>query len=111
MLSLINANKWMRMNVYIISRRMNGEGSLILLNVFIYLKANEWRGEVDLNEYICLKANEWRRKVDFESLDSIPSMLSDRSDGYHISDHMNRLIHVPGTLPLVARLPSFIGRI
>ena len=36
-------------------------------------------------------------KVDFESLDSIPSMLSDRSDlafqpgsSGHISDHMNR---------------------
>jgi len=38
------------------------------------------------------QANEWRKKVDFESLDSIPSMLSDRSDGIggHISDHMNR---------------------
>ena len=37
------------------------------------------------------------KKVDFESLDSIPSMLSDRSDlafqpgsSGHISDHMNR---------------------
>ena len=40
----------------------------------------------------------WRKKVDFESLDSIPSMLSDRSDlGYHqgsghIGDHMNRYV-------------------
>ena len=38
-------------------------------------------------------------KVDFESLDSIPSMLSDRSDlafqpgsSGHISDHMNRQV-------------------
>ena len=38
-----------------------------------------------------MQATEWRKKVDFESLDSIPSMLSDRSEGGgHISDHMNR---------------------
>jgi len=42
------------------------------------------------------KEYEWRRKADFESLDSIPSMLSDKSDiGYQqsassISDHMTR---------------------
>jgi len=45
------------------------------------------------------KANEWRRKVDFESLDSIPSMLSDRSEGYHISDHMNRMCLDPDFSP------------
>jgi len=43
--------------------------------------------------------------VDFESLDSIPSMLSDRSDlGYqqgsgHISDHMNRMCLDPDFSP------------
>jgi hypothetical protein len=48
---------------------------------------------------------EWRKKVDFESLDSIPSMLSDRSDlGYqpgsgHISDHMNRMSLDPDFSP------------
>ena len=48
---------------------------------------------------------EWRKKVDFESLDSIPSMLSDRSDlGYapgsgHISDHMNRMCLDPDFSP------------
>ncbi len=41
-----------------------------------------------------MQANEWRKKVDFESLDSIPSMLSDRSEGGgHISDHMNRFTY------------------
>ena len=44
-----------------------------------------------------LKEEAWRRKIDFESLDSIPSMLSDKSDlgcsggSGHISDHMNRI--------------------
>lgn len=43
------------------------------------------------------REQEWRRKMDFESLDSIPSILSDKSDlGYsggsgHISDAMNRI--------------------
>lgn len=46
------------------------------------------------------KANEWRKKVDFESLDSIPSMLSDRSEGGgHISDHMNRMCLDPDYSP------------
>lgn len=51
------------------------------------------------------KEYEWRKKVDFESLDSIPSMLSDRSDlGYqhgsgHISDHMNRMCLDPDFSP------------
>lgn len=44
------------------------------------------------------KANEWRKKVDFESLDSIPSMLSDRSEG-HISDHMSRMCLDPDYSP------------
>ena len=49
---------------------------------------------------------EWRKKVDFESLDSIPSMLSDRGDlGYsqgasgNISDHMNRMCLDPDFSP------------
>ena len=48
---------------------------------------------------------EWRKKMDFESLDSIPSMLSDKSDlGYnqgtgHISDHMNRMCLDPDFSP------------
>merc|ERR1739846_22271 len=44
---------------------------------------------------------EWRKKVDFESLDSIPSMLSDRSDagGGNISDHINRICLDPDFSP------------
>jgi len=52
------------------------------------------------------KEFEWRKKVDFESLDSIPSMLSDRSDlafqpgsSGHISDHMNRMSLDPDFSP------------
>merc|ERR1719334_1295173 len=45
------------------------------------------------------KANEWRKKVDFESLDSIPSMLSDRSEAGHISEHMNRMCLDPDFSP------------
>merc|ERR1712241_711565 len=44
---------------------------------------------------------EWRKKVDFESLDSIPSMLSDRSEGAggNISDHINRICLDPDFSP------------
>jgi len=44
---------------------------------------------------------EWRKKVDFESLDSIPSMLSDRSEGAggNISDHINRMCLDPDFSP------------
>ena len=37
------------------------------------------------------KELEWRKKVDFESLDSIPGMLSESYGGTHISDHINRM--------------------
>merc|ERR1712109_35497 len=44
---------------------------------------------------------EWRKKVDFESLDSIPCMLSvSQSEGVsHISDHMNRMCLEPDFSP------------
>ena len=44
---------------------------------------------------------EWRKKMDFESLDSIPSMLSDRSEGAggNISDHINRICLDPDFSP------------
>ena len=47
------------------------------------------------------KELEWRKKVDFESLDSIPSMLSDRSEGAggNISDHINRMCLDPDFSP------------
>lgn len=49
------------------------------------------------------KMLEWKRKADFESLDSIPSMLSDRSDlgasHGHISDHMTRMCLDPDFSP------------
>ena len=50
---------------------------------------------------VCLKELEWRKKVDFESLDSIPSMLSDRSEagGGNISDHINRICLDPDFSP------------
>ena len=50
--------------------------------------------------FVSLKELEWRKKVDFESLDSIPSMLSDRSDGAGgISDHINRICLDPDFSP------------
>jgi len=60
--------------------------------------ASAYVDNTDIPEEI-RKANEWRKKVDFESLDSIPSMLSDRSEGGHISDHMNRMCLDPDFSP------------
>ena len=45
------------------------------------------------------KELEWRKKVDFESLDSIPGMLSESYGGTHISDHINRMCLDPDFSP------------
>merc|ERR1712025_1128277 len=42
---------------------------------------------------------EWRKKVGFESLDSIPGMLSESYGGTHISDHINRMCLDPDFSP------------
>ena len=42
---------------------------------------------------------EWRKKMDFESLDSIPSLLSDHGGHGHISDHINRMSLDPDFSP------------
>merc|ERR1711884_747824 len=42
---------------------------------------------------------EWRKKVDFESLDSIPSLLSDSQGGANVSDHTNRMCLDPDFSP------------
>ena len=46
-----------------------------------------------------MKELEWRKKVDFESLDSIPGMLSESYSGAHISDHINRMCLDPDFSP------------
>ena len=48
---------------------------------------------------------EWRRKMDFESLDSIPAMLSEQGAG-QLSDHMTRMCLDPDFSP-VKRQKSF----
>ena len=42
---------------------------------------------------------EWRRKMDFESLDSIPAMLSEQGAG-QLSDHMTRMCLDPDFSPV-----------
>ena len=49
--------------------------------------------------FIISKEPEWRKKVDFESLDSIPSLLSDSQGGANISDHINRMCLDPDFSP------------
>ena len=43
---------------------------------------------------------EWRRKMDFESLDSIPAMLSEQGAG-QLSDHMTRMCLDPDFSPVM----------
>ena len=43
---------------------------------------------------------EWRRKMDFESLDSIPAMLSEQGAG-QLSDHMTRMCLDPDFSPVI----------